>query len=232
MRMPAKQPVRQLLSAAAADKTVLGKGWHRAATAACKAASGALGKPTGRKRWEDNKVVNAEMKKMHAKRATKAKFDKKKNRKKAQSVFPDKVHAARTAKHGHAYPAGTARPHTVLGYSMMRQLSSSAHFLNGCTHQGEGETRKHRKGCVHCGAAVESEEHALLWCPKLEGERRIFLETTGWPRDGTQLAASDAVLWMVPDARQAKCSEEEMATAVQEFCQSIAWTRSSRQAKK
>ena len=115
---------------------------------------------------------------------------------------------------------------------MMRQLSSSAHFLNGCTHQGEGETRKDRKGCDHCGAAVESEEHALLWCPKHEGERRMFLETTGWPRGGTQLAASDAVLWMVPDARQAKCSEEEMATAVQEFCQSIAWTRSNRKAKK
>ena len=232
MRMPATQPVRKLLTAAAADKTVLGKGWHRAATAACKAASGELGKPSGRKRWEDNKVVNAEMKKVHAKRATKAKFDKKKDRKKAQSVFPDKVHAARIAKHGHAYPAETARPHTVLGYSMMRQLSSSTHFLNGCTHQGEGETRKDRKGCGHCGATVESEEHALLWCPKHEGERRMFLEATGWPRGGTQLAARDAVLWMVPDARQAKCSEEEMATVVQEFCQSIAWTRSNRKAKK
>jgi hypothetical protein len=79
---------------------------------------------------------------------------------------------------------------------------------------------------------VESEEHALLWCPEHEEERGVLLETTGWPRAGAQLAASDAVLWMVPDARQAKCSEEVMATAVQEFCQSIAWTRSSRKAKK
>jgi len=38
---------------------------------------------------------------------------------------------------------------------------------------------------------------------------------------------------MLPDdTKQAKCSEEVMATAVQEFCQSIAWTRSNRKAKK
>ena len=32
-----------------------------------------------------------------------------------------------------------------------------------------------------------------------------------------------------PSATQAKCSEGQMATSVQEFCQAIAWTRGSRE---
>ena len=74
----------------------------------------------------------------------------------------------------------------------------------------------------------ESEEHALLWCPKHGAARRQLLQTMGRPSDETQLTARDAVRWMVPDAAQARCSEAEMATAVQEFCQAIARTRSSR----
>ena len=42
------------------------------------------------------------------------------------------------------------------------------------------------------------------------------------------MVADDAVRWMVPDAAQAQCTEEVMATAVQEYCQAVAWTRSSR----
>ena len=33
-----------------------------------------------------------------------------------------------------------------------------------------------------------------------------------------------------PDAAQALCSDGKMATSVQEFCTSIAWTRGSREA--
>jgi len=53
-----------------------------------------------------------------------AKFDKKKDRKKPQTV-----HAAGIAKHGHAYPAGTARPHTVLGYSKTERTFFGYHFF-------------------------------------------------------------------------------------------------------
>ena len=173
------------------------------------------------------------MKGAHERRAEGEKYDKDKGQKKPQSVFPDKVHAARVAKHGHAYPAVTARPHTVLGYSMQRQMSSSAHFHNGCTHQGAGSSKAERKNCPHCGAmgnkVLESEEHALLWCPKHAPARRRLLEATGWPRDETALVAEDAVRWMVPSAAQATCSERQMATSVQEFCQAIAWTRGSRE---
>ena len=228
--MPAEQPVRRLLEAAAADEAILGKRWRKAAGAACKTAKGTLGQPTGRKRWEDNKAVNAAMKSAHEERATAEKFNKKEGRKKSQSVFPDKVHAARAKKHGHAYPAVTARPHTVLGYSMQRQLSASAHFHNGCTHQGRGTAEEDKKNCPHCEARVESEEHALLWCPKHEGPRRKLLQDIGWPRNETQLVSDDAVRWMVPDAAQAACSDGKMATAVQEFCTAIAWTRGSREA--
>ena len=34
----------------------------------------------------------------------------------------------------------------------------------------------------------------------------------------------------MPDAAQALCSDGKMATSVQEFCTSIAWTRGSREA--
>ena len=34
----------------------------------------------------------------------------------------------------------------------------------------------------------------------------------------------------MPDAAQASCSDGKMATSVQEFCTSIAWTRGSREA--
>ena len=37
---------------------------------------------------------------------------------------------------------------------------------------------------------------------------------------------------MVPDATQAACSDDKMATSVQEFCMSIAWTRGSQEAAK
>ena len=225
MRMEVERPVRRLLEAAAADKSVLGKGWHRAANAACKAAAGKLGQPSGRKRGEDSKAVNAAMARVHAERAEKAKFDSKKGQKKSQSVFPDKVHSARVRKHGHAYPAVTSRPRTVLGYSMQRQMSSSAHFHNGCTHLGAGAGKM---DCPHCGATPESEEHALLWCAKHSEARRQLLGKTGWPRGEAHLVADDAVRWMVPDASQAQCTEEVMAAAVQEFCQVVAWTRSSR----
>ena len=55
-----------------------------------------------------------------------------------------------------------------------------------------------------------------------------MLRDIGWPRDTTQLDEYDAVLWMVPDATHAACSEEKMATSVQEFCNAIALTRASR----
>ena len=53
-------------------------------------------------------------------------------------------------------------------------------------------------------------------------------EDDGWPRGEAQLEAGDAVRWMVPDAAPAQCTDEAMATAVQEFCQEVAWTRNSR----
>ena len=74
----------------------------------------------------------------------------------------------------------------------------------------------------------ESEEHALLWCPMHKEARRHLLRTTGWPRGETQLVADDAVKWTVPDAAQAQCAEEVLATAVQELSQAMAWTRNSR----
>ena len=172
VRMPAEQPVRRLLEAAAADKDILGAGWRKAAVAACKIVKCTLGQPTGRSRWHDNKAVNAAMKSAHEERATAEKYNKKEGRKKTQTVFPDKVHAARIKKHGHAYPAVTARAHTILGYSMQRQMSASAHFHNGCTQQGKGDTGEDKKKCPHCEARIESEEHALLWCPKHEVPRR------------------------------------------------------------
>ena len=55
-----------------------------------------------------------------------------------------------------------------------------------------------------------------------------MLRDIGWPRDTTQLDEYNAVLWMVPDATHAACSEEKMATSVQEFCNAIALTRASR----
>ena len=77
---------------------------------------------------------------------------------------------------------------------------------------------------------MEDEEHVLLWCPKHEKSRKKLLQDIGWPRDETQLVADDAVSWLVPDAAQALCSDGKMATSVQEFCTSIAWTRGSREA--
>ena len=96
----------------------------------------------------------------------------------------------------------------MLGYSMQRQMSSSAHFLYGCTHFGGGATKK---DCPHCGAVPESEEHALLWCPKHRAARRHLLRSTGWPRGEAQLEAGDAVRWMLPDAAHAQCNDEAMA---------------------
>ena len=58
----------------------------------------------------------------------------------------------------------------------------------------------------------------MLWCPMHKEARRHLLRTTGWPRGETQLVADDAVKWTVPDAAQAQCAEEVLATAVQELC--------------
>ena len=91
-----------------------------------------------------------------------------------------------------------------------------------------GSQQQGKQPCPHCGAAIESEEHMLLRCPRHKDPRQKLLRDIGWPRDTTQLDEYDAVLWMVPDATHAACSEEKMATSVQEFCHAIALTRASR----
>jgi hypothetical protein len=219
MRMEAERPVRVLVEAAAADGKILGKGWNRAVRKACEAAGAKIGQATGRERWADNEAVNTAMGAVHRGRANKE------MRKKAQCKFPGKVHAARMEKHGHTYPAVTSRSGLVLGYSMQRQLCSSTHFLNGCTHLG-GDGNKY--ACVHCGAAREDEAHALLRCPKYSAARQQMLGTIGWPRNEADLVDQDAVRWMVPDASLARCSDLEFFEAVQKFCQEIAGTRNCR----
>ena len=108
---------------------------------------------------------------------------------------------------------------------MQRQLCSSTHFLNGCTHLG-GDGNKY--ACVHCGAAREDEAHALLRCPKYSAARQQMLGNIGWPRNEADLVDQDAVRWMVPDASLARCSDLEFFVAVQKFCQEIAGTRNCR----
>ena len=218
MSMKEKRPVRQLLKAASKDKNIMGDRWLKAAKSACKAGEEKLGHKSSKPKTMRNKMLNEIFSKVHEKRT-------KKKKERPQSVFPALVHAARMKKHGHKYPAVTSWPHTVLGYSMQRQITSSAHFFNGCTHLG-GEVNN--KKCPHCGASMESEEHVQLRCPKYKPERLRLLENTGWPRNEEQLTKKDAVRWMVPDASKAKCSEGKMAKSIQEFCQAIAWTRGDR----
>ena len=91
-----------------------------------------------------------------------------------------------------------------------------------------GSQQQGKQACPHCGTAIENEEHVLLRCPRHKDARQKLLRDIGWPRDTTQLDEYDAVLWMVPDATHAACSEEKMATSVQEFCNAIALTRASR----